>query len=96
MIFAGYSFVNISNGDYDYAETQNGFNTGAELKFIWYTQGKVDYYLFGRYDFIYLNEDISFTLLEYYRKVQLTSFGFGIKIKPKERVKFQKQKIKNQ
>ncbi len=96
LVFAGYSFVNISNGEYNYAETQNGFNTGAELKFIWYTQGTVDYYLFGRYDFIYLNEDKSFTLLEYYRKVHLTSFGIGIKIKPKEQVKFQKLKMQNQ
>ena len=91
MVFAGYSFVNISNGEFNYAETQKGFNSGVELKFIWYSPASVDYYLFGRFDYIYLKNDLDFTLLEYYRKVYLTSFGLGIKIKPKKEHKYQKQ-----
>ena len=91
MVFVGYSFLNLSNGEFDYAETQKGFNSGAELKFIWYSQASVDYYLFGRYDHIYLKKDINFTLLEYYRKVHLTSFGIGIKIKPKKEVRYMKK-----
>jgi hypothetical protein len=85
IVFVGYSFVNISNGEFDYAETQNGVTTGAELKFIWFTPSTVDYYLFGRFDYIILDKDENFTLLNYYRRVYLTSFGIGIKIKPKER-----------
>lgn len=96
MIFVGYSFINLSNGEYNYAETQNGFNTGAELKFIWYSQAKVDYFIFGRYDFIYLDEDLNFTHLEYYRKVHLSSFGIGIKIKPQKSEKYPKPKTMNQ
>lgn len=92
MVFVGYSFLNISNGEFNYTEIQKGFNTGAELKFIWYSQASVDYYIFGRYDFIYLDEDLSFTQLEYYRKVHLSSFGIGIKIKPKNKLKYQKPK----
>jgi hypothetical protein len=88
MVFAGYSFVNLSNSEFNYVETQNGFNTGAELKFIWYSKAKVDYYIFGRYDFIYLDEDLSFTRLEYYRKLHLSSFGIGIKIKPQKHPKY--------
>ncbi len=90
LVFAGYSFVSISNDEFDYAETQKGFNSGVELKFIWYSQASVDYYLFGRYDYIYLQEDVNFTLLEYYQKVHLTSFGIGIKIKPKKELRYQK------
>jgi len=95
MVFAGYSFVNISNVEFDYAETQKGFNSGAELKFIWYSQASVDYYIFGRYDHIYLKDDINFTQLEYYRKVHLSSFGIGIKIKPKKVDRYQNQKTKD-
>lgn len=91
MVFAGYSFVNLSNVEFDYAETQKGFNSGVELKFIWYSPASVDYYLFGRYDYIYLKKDINFTHLEYYRKVHLTSFGIGIKIKPKKEVRYMKK-----
>lgn len=91
MIFVGYSFVNISNAEFDYAEIQKGFNSGVELKFIWYSPASVDYYLFGRYDHIYLKKDVNFTLLEYYRKVHLTSFGLGIKIKPKKEVRYMKK-----
>jgi hypothetical protein len=96
MVFAGYSFVNISNGEFNYAETQTGFNSGAELKIIWYSDASVDYFLFGRFDFIYLNEDRNFTQLEYYRKVYLTSFGLGIKIKPKKEHRILKYKEKDQ
>ena len=96
MVFVGYSFVNISNGEFNYAETQKGFNTGAELKFIWYSKAKVDYYFFGRYDFIYLNEDLNFTQLEYYRKLHLSSFGIGIKIKPKKNVRYPTPKTMDQ
>lgn len=93
MVNAGYSFVNISNGEFDYTETQMGFNAGVELKLIWYSQASVDYYFFGRYDHLYLKEDVNFTLLEYYRKVHLTSFGLGIKIKPKKESKYKGIKI---
>lgn len=96
MVFAGYSFLNISNGEFNYAETQSGFTSGAELKFIWYSEASVDYYLFGRFDFIYLDEDLNFTQLEYYRKVYLTSFGLGIKIKPKKEVIYKEIKSNNQ
>lgn len=88
MVFFGYSFVNLSNGEYQYTDTQKGINSGVELKFIWNSPASVDYYIFGRYDYIYLKEDVNFTLLEYYRKVYLTSFGIGIKIKPKKEVRY--------
>lgn len=78
----GYSFVNLSNKEFNYSEIQSGFNTTAELKFHWLTEEKVDYYIFGRYDFTWLNNDADFTLLDYYRKINLTSFGIGIRIKP--------------
>ena len=87
MVFAGYSFVNISNAEYDYSETQKGFITGTELKLILHSTSPVDYYLFGRFDYIYLKKDLNFTHLEYYRKVYLTSFGIGVKIKSKTDVR---------
>lgn len=93
LVAAGYSFVNISNDEFGYADTQKGFDLGAELRFIWYSQASVDYYFFGRYDFIYLKEDVNFTQLEYYRRVNLTSFGLGIKIKPKKESKYKDLKI---
>jgi len=88
MVFLGYSFLNLSNGEFQYADTQKGVISGVELKFIWNSLASVDYYFFGRYDYIYLKEDVNFTLLEYYRKVYLTSFGIGIKIKPKNEVRY--------
>jgi len=63
---------------------QSGVNIAPELKISWRTNARVQYYIFGRYDFIYLDEDKDFTKLEYYRKVNLTSFGIGIFIKSKQ------------
>lgn len=82
--FIGYSFMTISNKEFDYAETQCGINSGAELRLEWNNNAQVETYVFGRYDFIYLNNDEHFTRLEYYRKVHLTNVGIGIKIKPKK------------
>jgi hypothetical protein len=81
VIFVGYSFLNLSNEEYDYSENQNGLNCGGDLRLVWRTEKRVDFYIFGRYDYIYLTEDINFTQLEYYRRVHLTSFGIGLKIK---------------
>jgi hypothetical protein len=80
----GYSFVTLSNKEFSYKETQQGINPGTEFRIFWRTDRKTDFYLFGRYDYIYLAKDENFTRLDYYRKIHLTSFGLGIKIKNKE------------
>jgi hypothetical protein len=77
----GYSFVALSNKEFSYKETQHGINPGAELRSLWKTHGKTDFYVFGRYDYIYFAKDEDFTQLEYYRRMHLTSFGLGIKIR---------------
>ncbi|MBN2172946.1 MAG: hypothetical protein JW731_02360 [Bacteroidales bacterium] len=79
----GYAFFNISNKEFNYKEIQQGIMLGGDLRLTWKTQEQLDFYLFGRYDYIYLDKDDNFTLLEYYRNVNLTSFGIGINIKPK-------------
>ena len=83
-VSAGYSFLNIKNREYNYAETQQGFNLSPELKLLWNTKTRVDVYIYGRYDYIKLNEDADFTRLNYYRDVHLTSFGIGVLIKKKK------------
>lgn len=83
VVSVGYSFLNLVNKEFDYSETQQGINTAAELRFAWNTKKRIDYYLFGRYDYIYLDKDEDFTRLEYFRNVHLSGFGIGIKIKPK-------------
>jgi len=88
VVFVGYSFLNLSNTEYDYAENQNGINCGADLRLLWETSSRLDYYLFGRYDYIYLTEDKNFTQLDYYRRVHLSSFGIGVKIKSRQDSKF--------
>jgi len=88
VAFVGYSFLNLSNTEYDYAESQNGINCGADLRLLWETSSRLDYYLFGRYDYIYLTEDRNFTQLDYYRRVHLSSFGIGVKIKSRQDSKF--------
>ncbi len=80
----GYSFLNIKNSEYNYTDTQSGLNISPELKFLWNTQTRIDYYFYGRYDYIKLSKDAGFTHLEYYRNIDLTSFGIGIVIKQKE------------
>jgi hypothetical protein len=80
----GYSFLNISNKEFGYKETQQGINLSGDLRFIWKTNDRLDFYIFGRYDYIFLDKDEEFTRLDYYRNVYLTSFGIGIKIKPKD------------
>ncbi len=80
----GYSFVSLSNKEYDYQETQQGINPGAELRVSWRTPRKTDFYIFGRYDYIYMAKDETFTQLEYYRQIHLSSFGLGIKVKHSE------------
>jgi hypothetical protein len=80
----GYSFVTVSNEEFSYKESQHGINPSAELRIFWRTKGKTDFYLFGRYDYIYLAKDENFTRIEYYRRIHLTSFGVGIKIKNKQ------------
>jgi hypothetical protein len=83
-VAGGYSFVSISNKEFDYSEIQSGLSISPELKLSWKNDKRVQYYLFGRYDFIYLNEDLNFTHLEYYRRVNMTCLGLGIFIHPKQ------------
>ncbi|MCB2221442.1 MAG: hypothetical protein KQI35_13665 [Bacteroidetes bacterium] len=78
----GYAFVRITNQEYNYKNMQTGVNYSGTLKLRWKSEGKLDYYLFGRYDFIYLNKDDDFTQLEYYRRIQIFAFGLGLHIKP--------------
>lgn len=77
----GYGFLRLSNGEYNYKETQSGWNPGAELRVQWKRESTLDFYLFGRMDYIYLNKDDSFTKLDHYRHIYLTSFGLGVFIK---------------
>ena len=77
----GYAILNISNKEYSYKEIQSGWNPGGELRVLWKRDHLLDFYIFGRFDYIYLDEDQSFTMLEYYRNVYLTSFGIGMRIK---------------
>jgi hypothetical protein len=78
---AGFTFVNLSNKEYHYKETQEGLNFGADLRLLWITKHKTDFYLFVRYDYIHLTEDDDFTRLDRLRKIQLTGIGFGIRLK---------------
>jgi len=80
-VHGGYSFIGLSNKEYNYTEAQSGLNAGGQLKCLWVTDKKLDYYLFGRYDFIHLSKDPDFTHLEYYRKMNLFSFGLGLRFK---------------
>lgn len=80
-IAGGYSFLRNSNKEYNYKEIQSGLNSSAEIQILWKTRDKFDFYLFGRYDYIYLDRNEDFTRLEYYRKVNLTCFGLGVRIK---------------
>jgi hypothetical protein len=84
LFSVGYSFLNIKNNEYGYATTQSGLNLSPELKLLWKTGIRTDFYFYGRYDYIKLNEDTDFTHLNYYRNVSLTSFGIGIVIKQKK------------
>ena len=78
----GYSFVRLSNKEFNYSEMQSGLNTSADLRVQWFTEKPVDFYAFGRFDYTFLNKDTEFTVLDYYRNIYLTSFGIGIRIKP--------------
>ena len=84
LVSVGYSFLNLSNKEFGYKELQSGFNSGGELRILWERERKLDFFLFGRFDYIYLDRDESFTRIEYYRKIYLTSFGMGIRIKSGE------------
>lgn len=81
VVNIGYSFLSLSNKEYEYKETQSGLISGGTLRLHWKTKQLLDYYIFGRFDYIYLNKDETFTKLEYYRSVYLTSFGIGVRIK---------------
>lgn len=83
-ISAGYSFLQIKNKEFGYSVHVAGLNLSPELKLIRKTKSRVNYYIFGRYDYIYLNDDPGFTKLEYFRNVHISSFGIGIFIKPKK------------
>jgi hypothetical protein len=76
-----YAFLNISNKEYKYRELQRGWSPGAELRMLWKREKKMDFYVFGRFDYIYLDEDKDFTQLEYYRQVWLSAFGLGLRLK---------------
>jgi len=52
VVSIGYSFLNLVNKEFDYSETQQGINPAAELRLAWNTKKRIDYYLFGRYDYI--------------------------------------------
>jgi hypothetical protein len=81
VVAIGYSFVRITNIEYAYAQTQAGINYSANLKLRWKSSGKIDYYIFGRYDYIYLNKNEAFTQLDYFRQIQLFAVGIGLQIK---------------
>lgn len=76
-----YAILNISNKEYNYRENQSGWNPDAQIRVLWKREKKLDYYAFGRFDYIYLDKDDKFTKLEFYRQVYLTSFGIGLRIK---------------
>jgi hypothetical protein len=78
---AGYAFLLIGNSEFEYNETQSGWNPGGEIQVLWKQEIPVDLYLFGRFDYIYLSKDENFTRLEYYRNVYLFSAGLGLWIK---------------
>lgn len=77
----GYALLTISNSEFDYKETQSGWNPGGEVRLRWKQERRLDFYLFGRFDYIYLGRDESFTMLDYYRQVYLTAIGIGVHIK---------------
>jgi len=81
LVSAGYTWFSLYNDEYNYKDIQSGVNTGAGVRVIWKTQERTNFYIFGRYNFIYLDEDKSFTELFYYRKIHQTAFGLGISIK---------------
>ena len=81
LLGIGYTFVRITNDEYAYATTQSGLNYSGKIKMRWKSTGKLDYYLFGSYDFIYLDKDESFTLLNSFRQIQLLTIGLGVNIK---------------
>ena len=81
VIAFGYSFVRITNSEYAYAQTLAGINYSANLQLRWKSSGKLDYYIFGRYDYIFLNENEAFTQLDVFRQIQLIAVGFGLHIK---------------
>lgn len=76
-----YAVLNVSNKEFSYRENQKGWNPDAQVRVLWKRDKKLDYYVFGRFDYIYLDRDEEFTRLEYYRQVYLTSFGIGLRIK---------------
>lgn len=78
---AGYALLFVSNDEFEYIETQSGWNPGAEIRVLWKQEIPVDLYLFGRFDYIYLSKDENFTKLEYYRNIYLFSAGLGFWIK---------------
>ena len=84
LVSVGYSFLNIKNNEYGYATTQSGLSLSPELKLLWKTEIRTDFYFYGRYDYVKLSEDKEFTHLNYYRNVNLTSFGIGIVIKQRK------------
>jgi len=80
-ISVGYSLLQMKNNEYDFSDLQNGVNLCPDLKIVFTRQAKTEFYLYGRFDYIYLSEDKAFTKLNNYRNVYLTSFGLGINIK---------------
>jgi len=83
-ISAGYSFMNLKNNEYGYSSTRSGINISPGLRFVWKTKLRTDFYVYGRYDYIKLAKDEEFTKLDYYRNVNLSSFGIGVIIKQKK------------
>lgn len=77
----GYAILDISNKEFSYRETQAGWNPGAEVRMLWKREKKLDFYVFGRFDYVHLGRDEDFTLLEDYRDVYLSSFGLGLRLK---------------
>ena len=80
-IRVGYAMININNKKYDYNKNQYGIYSSFELKLNYKTKGRIDYYFFMNYDYIYLDEDKDFTKLNYYRNVHFFNIGIGSKLK---------------
>ena len=77
----GLVILNIKCSEYSYNEKQLGFDIYGKISIGFSVNNRIDLLVSYRFDYMYLQNDEDFTMLEYYRSMHLSNLCAGINFK---------------
>jgi len=77
----GMLIMSLKCSEYDYHEKQLGLDINGKLALGYSLNNLFDIMIFYRFDYMYLQKDEGFTMLEYYRNMHLSCLGASVNFK---------------